>query len=127
MIEMILITAFTIQIIMAIVKRKSPEDHGWWMASTAFTLMMPGLGRGLQNLWIGLYGFTPDNASAQTIPIYLCQAIIIGMTLAVAAKFGKLKHPATFLAVGANMTLFVLEPVARSPEIQAFWRGLIAV
>ncbi|MEL6237695.1 MAG: hypothetical protein AAFQ90_03780 [Pseudomonadota bacterium] len=126
MIEMVLITAFTIQILMAIVKRKSPEDHGWWMASTAFTLMMPGLGRGIQNLWIGLYGFTPENASAQTIPIYLCQAIIISMALAFAWKSGKLKHPATILAVVANAALFVLEPIARSPAVQAFWRSLIA-
>ena len=127
MIEMVLISAFTIQIIMAIVKRKKPDEHGWWMASTAFTLLMPGLGRGMQNLWLALYGFTPENTAALTTPIYLCQAIIISMTLAFAWKLGKLKHPATFLAVGANATFFFMEPIARSPAVQAFWRSLIAV
>ena len=126
MIEMVLISAFTVQIIMAIVKRKSPEDHGWWMASTAFTLLMPGLGRGLQNLWLGFYGFTVENKAALYTPIYLCQAIIIAMTLAFARKLGKLKHPATILAVLANAALFGMEPIARSPAVQDFWRTLIA-
>ena len=126
MIEMILITAFAVQIIMAIVKRKSPEDHGWWMASTAFTLMMPGLGRGMQNLWLGLYGFTVENKAALYTPIYACQVIIIAMTLAFAWKLGKLKHPATILAVLANAALFALEPIARSADVQEFWRTLIA-
>ncbi|MEO1729636.1 MAG: hypothetical protein AAFR64_02750 [Pseudomonadota bacterium] len=127
MIEMTLITAFTIQIIMAIVKRKSPADHGWWMASTAFTLMMPGLGRGMQNLWLGLYGFTVENKAALYTPIYACQAIIITMALLFAWRLGKLKHPATILAVAANAALFVMEPIARSPAVQEFWRSLIAV
>lgn len=126
MIEMVLVIAYAVAVVMAIVKRKSPEDHGWWMASTAFLIMMPGLGRGLQNLWLGLYGFTAENKAALTTPIYLCQAIIIAMTLVFAWKLGKLRHPATYLAVGANATLFFMEPIARSAAVQEFWRNLIA-
>ncbi|MEM6705286.1 MAG: hypothetical protein AAF690_21375 [Acidobacteriota bacterium] len=126
MMEMILISAFTVQILMAVARRKSPPDHAWWMASTAFTIMMPGLGRGLQNAWLGIYGFTAENKAALYTPNYICQGIIVAMALGFAWKVDKLKHPATILAVGANMALFFLEPVARSPAVQAFWRGLIA-
>lgn len=126
MMEIVLIISFAIAVLMAIKHRKSPQDHGWWMASTAFLIMMPGLGRGLQNIWIGLYGFTVENTGALTTPIYLCQAIIIAMTLGFAWKFAVLRHPATYLAVIANATLFVLEPIARSRAVQEFWRMLIA-
>ncbi|MEM1197292.1 MAG: hypothetical protein AAGH57_14410 [Pseudomonadota bacterium] len=124
--EMILITAFAVQIVMAIAKRKSPADHGWWMATTAFTLMMPGLGRGLQNLWLGVYGFSVENKAALTTPLVICQVIIITMTLVFAWKVGKLKHPATYLAVGANLIVIFLEPVAKSPAVQEFFRSVIA-
>jgi hypothetical protein len=124
--EMLLITAFAIAVTMAIVKRKSPSDHGWWMASTAFILIMPALGRGLQNLWIYAYGFTPENKSALDVPMYICQAFIVTMALLFAWRFGKLRHPATWLAVGANAGMILLMPVAQSPAVQEFWRNLIA-
>ncbi|MEM6858843.1 MAG: hypothetical protein AAF559_13335 [Pseudomonadota bacterium] len=126
MIEMVLISAFAVAVIMAIVKRKSPTDHAWWMTSTAFILIMPALGRGIQNVWIGIYGFTPENKSALTTPMYLCQFLIIGLTLLFAWRFGKTRHPATWLAIGANGALFVMEPIARSPAVQEFFRTYIA-
>ncbi|MEL6829163.1 MAG: hypothetical protein AAFO63_03395 [Pseudomonadota bacterium] len=126
LIEIILISAFAIAIGMAIVKRKSLKEHSWWMASTAFLIMMPALGRGIQNLWIGIYGFVPEAKRVLTEPIYLTQFIIISMTLLFAWRFRQLRHPATMLAVGANATLFILEPVARSVAVQEFFRSLIA-
>lgn len=125
MIEIVLISAFVVAIIMAIVKRKSLEDHAWWMASTAFLLMMPALGRGLQGVWIAIHGFSVELTSVLTIPVYICQGIIIAMALGVAWWLKKLRHPATWLVVGANATLFIMEPIARSPGVQAFWRALI--
>ncbi|MEL6529761.1 MAG: hypothetical protein AAFQ27_07350 [Pseudomonadota bacterium] len=127
MMEMLLISGFVIAILMAIVKRKSVEDHAWWMASTAFLLMMPALGRGLQGVWFAIHGFSVDLTSVLTIPVYICQAIIIGLCLVFAWRLGKLRHPATWIAVGANAALFVMEPIARSPAVQAFWRALIPV
>lgn len=124
--EMLLITAFAIAVIMAIVTRKSPADHGWWMASTAFILIMPALGRGLQNLWIYAFGFTPENKSALDVPMYICQAFIVAMALLFAWRFGKLRHPATWLAVGANAGMILLMPVAQSPAVHEFWRSVIA-
>ncbi len=126
MIEVVLISAFTVAVIMAIVKRKSFEDHAWWMASTAFLLMMPALGRGLQGVWIAIHGFSTELTSVLTIPVYACQIIIIAMALGTAWWLGKLRHPATFLVVGANATLFIMEPIARSPAVQAFLRSFIA-
>lgn len=126
LIEMVLISAFIVAIFMAIFRRRSLEDHSWWMASTAFLILMPALGRGLQNLWIGIYGFVPEAKRVLTEPIYLCQVIIILLTLGYAWRLGKLRHPATFLAVGANATLFVIEPIARSTAVQEFFRAAIA-
>lgn len=124
--EVVLITAFAVAVTMAIVKRKSPEDHGWWMASTAFILIMPSLGRGMQNLWLMAYGFVPENEAALNVPGYLVQLIIIAMTLLFAWRFGKLRHPATILAVAANAGMFALEPVAKVPAVQEFLRHYIA-
>lgn len=124
--EMLLITAFAVAVGMAIVTRKSPEDHGWWMASTAFILIMPALGRGMQNLWIMAYGFVPENKAAMDVPLYLCQAIIIAMTLLFAWRFGKLRHPATVLAIVASAGMILLQPLAQSPAVQGFWRSFIA-
>jgi len=125
MIEMVLISAFAFAVIMAIVKRQSPADHAWWMASTAFLLIMPALGRGIQNIWIGIYGFTPENTAALYTPAFLTQPIIISLTLLFAWRFDKLKHPATWLAVGANAMIYVIEPFAKSPAVQEFWRSVI--
>lgn len=123
--EMLLITAFAAAVGMAIVTRKSPADHGWWMASTAFLLIMPALGRGMQNVWIMAYGFVPENKAAMDVPLYLCQSAIIGMTLLFAWRFGKLRHPATVLAVAANAGMLLLKPLAQLPAMQEFWRGFI--
>ncbi|MEM7704547.1 MAG: hypothetical protein AAF358_03285 [Pseudomonadota bacterium] len=127
MIEIVLIFAFSVAVVMAVIKRRSPEDHAWWLVSTAFLLMMPALGRGLQGVWIAIHGFGPQLTSVLTTPIYLCQVIIISMTLVAASMLGKLRHPATLLAVCANATMFVMEPIARSPAAQAFWRAVISV
>lgn len=125
--EMVLVTAFVIAIVMAVLKRKSLQDHAWWMASTAFILIMPALGRGIQNMWIILNGFEAENRFVLTEPIWLTQAIIIAMALGFAWRFGKLKHPATFVAVAANIGVLAVAPLAQSPAVQAFWRWLIPV
>jgi hypothetical protein len=40
-------------------------------------------------------------------------------------KYGKLKHPATFLALGVNLFNFLLEPLGRSEIVQQFLKTLI--
>lgn len=123
--EIILISGYIVAVLMAIVQRKSMEDHAWWLITTAFILVMPALARGLQAIWIGVYGFSPEIDIVVMTPLYVSQAIIISLTLAAAAALKKLAHPATFLAVGVNVAGLFLEPFGRSEALQAALRFII--
>lgn len=124
--ETVLLLAFALAVAMAIIKRKSLADHSWWMASTAFIIMMPALGRGIQNGWILIYGFEAENRFIQRDPLYLAQAIIVALTLLFAWRFGKLRHPATWMAVVANVAVLATGPLSQSPAVQQFLRAAIA-
>lgn len=41
MVEIILITGFIVAVLMAILQRRSLEDHAWWMMSTVFIVSSP--------------------------------------------------------------------------------------
>lgn len=116
--EIVLISGFIVAIMMAIVQRKSLQDHAWWLVSTVFIIMMPATGRGLQAVWIAVYGFGPEIDVVVMPPIYLSQALIIAMTFGAAAWFGQLRHPATWLAIGVNAVGFFMEPLGRSEGLQ---------
>ena len=124
-VEIILISGFIIAVLSAILQRKSPEDHGWWLISTAFILIMPALGRGLQGVAIAIYGFSPDIKIVVMPPVYITQAIIILMILGVAKYLGKLNHPATYLAVGVNFAALFLEQFGKNPALEAILRFVI--
>lgn len=49
---------------------------------------------------------------------YFSQVIIITMLLAAAWKYEKLKHLATFLAIGVNLFVLLLEPIGKSELVQ---------
>lgn len=108
-IELLLGLLFGLAVFMAIVRRKQLEEHAWWLVSTVFIIMAPALGRGVQNVFIlAQLDQWPDVDLA--IPGILHQAIIVTLTLVFAWKYGKLKHPATILAVAINvLALFVYE------------------
>ena len=78
--------------------------------------MMPALGRGVGFLWFVLqmpfYGLM--------FPGYITQALIITMVLLGAWKFDKLRHPATYLALGVNLFVLLTEPIGRSAAVAAF-------
>jgi len=40
-------------------------------------------------------------------------------------KFGKLKHPATWLAMGVNIFILLLEPIGRTEEVQQFLKMIV--
>lgn len=123
-VEIVMMIAFGYAVIKSIIHRKQVEDHAWWLISTVFIIMMPALARGIQNVYVDMHvADWPDIAIMR--PVYLCQAIIIVMTLLAAGKFGKLKHPATWLAVGVNVFIFLLEPLGREEWIQEVLRGLL--
>ena len=118
-VEIILISAFIFAIIMAVINRKQLNDHAWWLVSTVFIVMFPAMGRGLQAIWIAIYGFDSAVDVVVMTPIYLSQAIIITATLVAAFYLKVLRHSATYLAVGVNATVFLMEPLGRSEFLQS--------
>ena len=123
-VEIVMMTAFGYAIIKSIIYRKQFDNHAWWLISTVFIIMMPALGRGIQNVYIAMNIKDFPNINIMA-PIYPTQAIIIGMLLAGAWKFKKLRHPATFLAIGVNLFVLLLEPLGRSESIQNFLKLMI--
>ncbi|RXK62913.1 hypothetical protein ESA94_07515 [Lacibacter luteus] len=123
-VEIIMMTAFGFAVIKSIIHRKQLEDHAWWLISTVFIIMMPALGRGVQNVYIGMNIEKWPNVSIMP-GLYIAEAIIIVLLLAGAWKYGKLKHPATWLALVVNLFNFVLEPIGRSTAVQSFLTSII--
>lgn len=123
-IEVVMMTAFGYAVIKSIVHRKEIENHSWWLVSTVFLIMMPALARGVQFAWIGLNSDDWPNISVMG-PVYFSQALIIGMIALAAWKLGKLRHPATYLAIGVNLFVLLLEPLGRSATVEAFLKAVI--
>jgi hypothetical protein len=123
-VEIVMMTAFGFAIIKSIIHRKEIENHAWWLISTVFIIMMPALGRGIQNVYVGMHIKEFPNIDI-ILPIYYTQILIIGMLLLGAWKYDKLKHPATLLALGVNLFIFMLEPIGRSENMQLLLKTLI--
>jgi len=123
-VEIVMMTAFGFAVIQSIIHRKKMEHHAWWLITTVFIIMMPALGRGIQNVYVGLNSSHWPNINIMT-PLYLTQVLIISMLLLAAWKYKKLKHPATWLATGINIFIFVLEPLGRSAAVQSFFKTII--
>ena len=123
-IEIVMMTAFAYAVIQSIIHRKKLEHHAWWLISTVFIIMMPALGRGTQNVYIAANIKDWPNIDIM-LPVYPTQALIIGMILFTAWKFGKVRHPATYLAVGVNLFVLLLEPIGRSEMVQSFLKTFI--
>ncbi|EMR01346.1 hypothetical protein [Cesiribacter andamanensis] len=123
-VEIVMMTAFGLAVVMSILHRKQFESHAWWLISTVFIIMMPALGRGIQVLWVVVHirDFPHIDIMA---PLYLTQVLIIGMVLAGAWKYRKLQHPATYLAIGINLFVLLLEPLGRSESAQHLLKLLI--
>jgi hypothetical protein len=118
-VEIPMIIAFGFAVVKSILKRKQLEDHAWWLISTVFIIMMPALGRGIQNVYVGTNISDWPNIDIMT-PLYFTQFIIISLILLAAIKYKKIKHPATFLAIGINLYTCFLEPLGKSEIIQTF-------
>ena len=123
--EIILISAFIAAVIMAVVKRKDVQDHAWWLISTVFIVMFPAMGRGLQAIWIAVYGFDVDIDVVVMTPIYWSQAVIVLMVVAAAAFLNKLRHPATYLAIAANVAVCFMQPLGQSRILQEALQAVI--
>ena len=123
-VEIVMMTAFGIAVIKGILHRKKMEDHSWWLVSTVFIIMMPALGRGVQNIHRDINSKNWPHINIM-VPIYFTQAIIIGMLLFASWKYDKLKHPATYLALAVNAFIFLLEPIGKSTAVQSFLEAII--
>lgn len=123
-VEIVMMSAFGFAVIKSIIYRKEIENHAWWLISTVFIIMMPALGRGIQNVYVGMHAKEFPNINI-IIPIYYTQLLIIGMLVLGAWKYKKLKHPATYLALSVNLFIFLLEPIGRSENMQIFLKALI--
>jgi len=123
-VEIIMITAFGYAVIKSVIHRKELENHSWWLVSTVFIVMMPALGRGISNVYVDLNINAWPNINIM-LPIYLTLVLIIGMLLLMAWKYSKLKHPATYLAVAINLSMFLLEPIGKSENVQLFLKAVI--
>jgi hypothetical protein len=123
-VEIVMMIAFGYAVIKSIIHRKNIEDHAWWLVTTVFIIMMPALGRGIQNLFVGLNIKDWPQINIIT-PLYYTEVLIIAMLLLAAWKYEKFKHPATYLAVGVNIFIFLLEPLGKSEKVQAFLETII--
>ena len=123
-VEIVMMTAFGFAVIKSIIHRKEMENHAWWLIATVFIIMMPALGRGIQNVYVDMHAKDFPNINIMQ-PIYLTQVIIMAMLLVGAWKYSKLKHPATYLALGVNLFIFLLEPLGRSESVQIFLKAII--
>ena len=123
-VEIVMMIAFGYAIIKSIIHRKQLENHAWWLIASVFIIMMPALGRGVQNIHVGMQAsHWPD---VEIMPsIFVAEGMIVLMLLGAAWKYGKLKHPATWLALAVNLVNLFLEPIGRSPSVQSFLNTFI--
>jgi hypothetical protein len=123
-VEIIMMTAFGFAVIKSIIHRKKTEDHAWWLISSVFIIMMPALGRGIQNVYVKMHIKEWPNVDIMA-PIYFTEVLILGMLLLAAWKYGKLKHPATYIAVAVNACNLLIEPLGKSDVVQSFLKSII--
>ena len=123
-VEIIMMTAFGYAVIKSIIHRKNLEDHAWWLISTVFIIMMPALGRGIQNIYVQI-NIKDWPGIDIMLPIYFTQLLITGMLVFASWKYSKLKHAATYLAIGVNLFILLLEPIGKSQAVQSFLKSVI--
>jgi len=123
-IEIVMMTAFGFAVIQSIIHRKQLENHSWWLISTVFIIMMPALGRGIQNVYVDMHSKQWPNINIMQ-PIYYSEIVIIILLFLGALKYKKLTHPATYLALGVNLLNCLIEPLGKSESIQAFLKSVV--
>lgn len=123
-VEIVMIIAFGYAVIKSIIHRKQLENHAWWLISTVFIIMMPALGRGVQNVHVAFQ--IKQWPNVEIMPsLYISEGLILAMLFLGAWKYGKLKHPATWLAAGVNVFNLFLEPLGRAEAVQDFLKTII--
>jgi hypothetical protein len=122
-VELVMMSAFIVAVVQSILHRRSLHDHAWWLISTVFIIMMPSLGRGLQVFWAIIFG--QDDPGQIAYPLYITTAIILALLFWAARRYGRFNHPATWLALGANLFNLLFEPLGRWEWLQGALRSMI--
>jgi hypothetical protein len=122
-VELVMMLAFIVAIVQAIRHRRSLPDHAWWLVSSVFIIMMPSLGRGVGVLWAIVFGV--DDPGQVIYPLYFTTAIILALLFWAAVRYGRINHPATWLALGANLFNLLVEPLGKWPWLQGMLTMLI--
>ena len=122
-VEIVMIIAFGYAVVKSIIHRKELENHSLWLICSVFIIMFPALARGVQNVWLMIYGFNTDTDIMT--PLYASSLLIIAMTIWASCKFGKIKHPATYLTIGVNLFNLFLVPLGKSETIQTLLESTI--
>ena len=122
-VEFVMMSAFIFAVIQAILHRRSLADHAWWLISTVFIIMMPSLGRGAGVLWAIVFGRNDPNQV--TYPLYLTTAIILALLFWAAIRYGRVNHPATWLAAVVNLFNLFFEPLGKWEWLQGVLRLMI--
>ena len=94
--DLVMIVAFMIAVIVAIIKRKKMLDHAIWMTSTVLYIMSAGLGRAISAIF-EMHIIYAINVSGVIIIVTF---IIIGLRIQL------LKHPAIIWGILVNLTVF---------------------
>lgn len=123
-VEIVMMGAFAFAIMRSIIVRKDPDNHAWWLASSAFMVMMPALSRGVGYVYYSYLSTNPQSEPI-TAPLLITQCSIILALLLTAWKFKRITHPATMLALAVNVFVMFLEPIGRSSFLQQSLRLLI--
>ena len=76
-VEIVMMAGLGFAVIKSILHRKQIEGHAWWLISTVFIIMMPALGRGIQNVYVGLHIKNWSNIDIM-FPIYITQILNYG-------------------------------------------------
>lgn len=125
-VEIVMITAFGFAVIKSIIHRKQLEDHSWWLISSVFIIMMPALGRGMQNIYVAIHRYAGEWPDINIMmPIYYAEIVIVCLLFLGAWKYEKLKHPATYLALGINLFNCLIEPLGKNESIQEFLKAVV--
>lgn len=101
--EFVLGIAFLFAVYQAIVNRHSKYEHATWLVATAFIMINPAVGRGVQNASIILNGFENYFMEIVVVPALISATIIIGTYILIASRHGMLRHRAVIVTVLVNL------------------------
>ena len=121
-VEFLLMLAFILAVIKSIIHRHNLNNHAWWLICSVFYMMMPAVGRGMIVFLRKI--ISPENFK----PMYVfiaSEIIYLPLFLLFVYKFGKLKHPATYLGLALIGVRFLRVPLGSSETIQEFLKMVI--